>query len=118
MPQDRPPKGIRKHLRDLASLAYERELNQALGALADDFDRWRRRDLSPWNLTDKIHVFHQGPARDLFVFYRDSGEPMAVGRAVARGLLEESEIPADVFPYIAASVEFYRACGKKAEETE
>ncbi len=109
MQSTRPPKRIRKHLRELASLAYERERNRELDALAVEFERWRRGELAPWDLTERIHAFHQGPARDLFVLYRDLDEGMAVGRAVAGGTLEEKEIPADVLAHVASALEFYRA---------
>ncbi len=109
MKPTRPPKSIRKHLQELASLAYERELNRELDALAVEFERWRRGELTPWDLSERIHAFHQGPARDLFVLYRDLDESMAVGRALAGGTLEEKEISAEVLAHIASAFEFYRA---------
>jgi len=91
----RPPKRIRRQLRELASLAYERELNRELAALAVKFERWRRGELTPWDLSERIHAFHQ----DLFVLYRDLDEGMAVGRALAGGTLEEKEIPVEVLAH-------------------
>ena len=108
MQPTRPPKKIRKRLREFASLAYERELNRELDALAIEFKRWRRRELTPWDLSERIHAFHQSPARDLFVLYRDLDEGMAVGRALAGGMLEEKEIPADVLAHVASAFEYYR----------
>jgi hypothetical protein len=116
----RPPKSVRKHLRELASVAYERELNRELETLAAEFERWRLGALSPWDLSERIHAFHQGPARDLFVFYRDLDEAMVVGRALAEGILEQKEIPAEVLPHVASTCEFYGSrrgdAGHEAEE--
>jgi hypothetical protein len=107
MHEDCLPKRIRKELRRLADLAYGRELDQKLRCLADDFDLWRRKELSPWELSEQIHTFHQGPARQLFIFYRDAGESMAIGRALVDGLLRRDEVPDEVFPHVSSAVKFY-----------
>lgn len=62
-------KRIRKQLRELASLAYERELGEELSALAEHFDDWRSGNLSGRELSDLIHTFHQGPSRKIWSRY-------------------------------------------------
>lgn len=59
----------RKELRRLAGLAYERELAHELTTIEAAFRAWRAGELSPFDLSDRIHAFHNGVARDLFVTY-------------------------------------------------
>lgn len=51
------------------SLTYERELAKSLESLGDDFKRWRKNRISAFELSEFIHKFHNGPARDLWSFY-------------------------------------------------
>lgn len=55
----------RKELRRLAGLAYERELAHELTTIEAAFRAWRAGELSPFDLSDRIHAFHNGVARDL-----------------------------------------------------
>lgn len=103
------PKPIKKRLTALADQAYERELARELTQLAARFDDWRAGRITPWELNDQIHRYHNGPAWELFKFYDYGGSPQfAVARAVAEGVLKEKEIPAEVWPYIQEMVQFCR----------
>ncbi len=62
---DRFTKSERKELRRLAGLAYERELAKALEALEESFGQWRKKKISAFELSDCIHKFHNGTARNL-----------------------------------------------------
>jgi len=47
-------KAAKKHFRALAVVAYERELNKALAALAAQFDRWKKGELDAFALNEEI----------------------------------------------------------------
>jgi hypothetical protein len=64
--------------------------------LHESFQAWREGRLSPFDLSDEIHRFHQGPNRDLYVRYTSSQHGAAVARAVAEGLLPESSLSEEV----------------------
>ena len=49
-------------------LTYERELAKALESLGEDFKRWRKTKISAFELSELIHKFHNGIARDLWSF--------------------------------------------------
>jgi len=101
-------KAERKELRRLAWTAYDRELASELGLLEAKFVAWRQGGVDPHELSDAIHEFHDGPSRDLFVFYTRMDPTVAVARAVARGILREGEVPAATLRKLAPQVQFYR----------
>lgn len=89
-------KPTRKKVRALARLAYERELANALAALEAEFTHWRAGRLDAFDLSDRVHAFHDGTARDLYKLYV-LGEPeLVVARALERGLVSEAEADAEV----------------------
>ena len=63
------PKRIKRLLREYAAAAHEEELRRALVPVAETFKRWERKELDSGELSEIIHKFHQGPARDLWVRY-------------------------------------------------
>jgi hypothetical protein len=97
-----------KQLRLLAGIAYERELSKALGELEAEFRRWRAAELSPFELSDRIHECHDGIIRDLWKLYHYRQPPECVARAVAAGILAETEIDPKLLALISDAVNFYR----------
>lgn len=87
----------RKQLRELAGKAYELELTGELENLETEFTRWRRGEIDVHDLSDRIHQFHEGPARNLFLAYNDTANEIAVGSAIGRGILGEEDVPPGIF---------------------
>ena len=52
---NRYPKKMRQKLRELSSLAYDRELNQKLDELYIKFQRWKNGEIDGLQLHDLIH---------------------------------------------------------------
>ena len=103
------PKPVKRQLRELSTQAYERELSRALEKLSIQFNDWQAGKINPWELTEAIHKFHDGQARDLFKLYETSPDLRpVVARAVAEGILTQEDIPGSVWAYIESVVEFYR----------
>jgi hypothetical protein len=99
----------RRQLRELAGLAWDRERGAELAELEAAFRQWRAGELSPHELSDRIHRFHNGAARELYVLYTSRIHPsQLVARAVAADILAESEVPAELLPALASAIEFYR----------
>ena len=106
-----------KALRALASLAYERELSAALAQLQGQFDDWLAGKLSPFDLSDFIHKFHDSTARQLYTFY--SGKPApCVAYALTTGVLSEQEVSKDLASKLHDMVEFYRTEWPQAESRQ
>jgi hypothetical protein len=102
-----PPKRIKRLLRELAAKAHEEELRRALIPLANAFDRWSRGEADSFELSDLIHGFHQGPARDLFVRYTTRPPDSAVAYAIATGIIDRREVPEELLEHLALALEFY-----------
>jgi hypothetical protein len=102
-------KKIRYHLRELNGLAHEREVRRYLDRLASDFDRWKAGTVDTWELTDRIHRFHNGPSRKLYSQYTTRGiEDTNVAHAIVTGIIREDEVPPEVLDAIAHALAFYR----------
>ena len=82
----------RKELRRLAGMAYERELAKVLEALEKNFLQWRKGKINPFELSDLIHKFHNGIARDLWNFYETGHIELNVRHAVAEEIVSKAEI--------------------------
>ena len=95
-------------LRDLAGEAYERELGEHLAELEKSFAAWRRGELLSSELSSEIHQFHQHAARDVFSSYQLPHPAMIVGRAIAAGILKESEIPESLRPKLQDEVAVFK----------
>lgn len=90
------PKALRHELRVLAQRAYERELNHSLTELRSHFQRWQAGELNAFDLSDRIHKFHQGSSRELYTRYTQLDAEVLVVRALQEGLLEENELSTEL----------------------
>jgi hypothetical protein len=108
------PKAVKRQLRQLAGILHERAVREHLDRLADDFQDWRAGKLDTWELTDRIHRFHDGPSRDLYKQYEYGQPDLLVAHALAHGLLGESEVSPEVRQALAGRIDLFR---KWAEES-
>ena len=109
MDRDSFGRSERRALRELAGTAWKRELALELRRLGESFDAWRDGDLGPHELSDRIHQFHHGAARKLYGLYTCAHPSQLVARAVAHGLVSESEVSAALYAKLGKAVEFYRS---------
>lgn len=106
----------RRQLRELAGKAYEIELAGELENLETEFFRWRRGEIDVHELSDRIHQFHEGPARNLFLAYTDTAHEIAVGSAIGRGILSEKDAPPDLLAALKGFIELIRDDWNKEQE--
>ena len=99
--------GKRKSLRRLGGVAYERELRKELMKLHDRFHDWLKDRVDAFALSDAIHEFHDGAARDLYVFYTRAKPEMQVARAVAHAVLSRDEVPVPILEELTPLIEFF-----------
>lgn len=104
---DRPPKAVRRALREAAGRAYEEELHRALGVLAAAFDEWRERRLTSGELVDHIHRFHDGAARDLWKKYNYAPTESVVAHAIVTGVVDRATVSSDLVAYLQRVIRFY-----------
>ena len=105
-------KAIRRKTREVADQAYEEELRRAVALLAEMFERWKVGAASSVEISDLIHEFHQGPARELWETYQSLKPDLLVARAVALGVLARASLPADVAVSLAGAIESFEALAR------
>jgi hypothetical protein len=71
------------------------------------FKRWERGELGSSELSEIIHRFHQGPARELWVRYDTSHLEMSVAFAITTGVLRRESIPGELLEHLAGALRFY-----------
>jgi len=101
------PKRVKRLLRECASAAHEEELRRALLPLAEAFKRWEHGGLDSGELSDLIHRFHQGPARELFLRYNTSNLVAPVAYAIAAGIVDRTAVPGELLEHLTGTIEFY-----------
>lgn len=113
------PKPIKRVLRQLMEVAYERELHRELEKLDQRFAAWREGMINSFELNELIHKHHHGPSRELWSRYSNvHAADMVVASAVVEGLLEEGEVPAEVLVAISRQLAFYRSWQEREEPRE
>ena len=107
----------RRELRDLQGIAWERELSSALEQLQKDFRSWEKGDISPFELNDRIHRFHDGRSRQLFNIYSGSLDTFWLDHVIARGVIDESEVSDGLLAIFRAGIDRYRERLVDAEDS-
>lgn len=101
-------KAIKRKLRELAGVAYTRELGAELSKLELEFARWRSGEIDPFELSKKIHEFHDGISRDLYVLYGRLPPSESVARAVVLKVIQEAEVPPEILAALERPLQFFR----------
>ena len=92
----------------MAAIAYERDLTRELALLESEFRRWRSGDIDAHELSHRIHRFHQGPARQLYLLYAGGDQDMAVAGAIINGILSEKEAGPEIIELLRPVIDFGR----------
>jgi len=101
-------KHIKRLLRKYAAQAYERELHRELKRLDQSFAAWRAGEIGDDELNRCIHQYETGPSRELFKRYNNGDPDMNVAYAIVTGILDESEVAAEVLEALQRPLAFYR----------
>ena len=96
-------------LRECAAAAHEEDLRRALLPIAEAFKRWEQGGLGSGDLSELIHQFHQGPARELYVRNDTNDIEAPVAYAIVTGVLDRKEVPAEVRDHVARLIQFYQS---------
>ncbi|MFN7292203.1 MAG: hypothetical protein ACK5T6_16570 [Pirellula sp.] len=84
-------KGDRNQIRQLASIAWERRLRDELLKIGVFISEMATGKLSPFEVNDCVHQFHNGISRELFNLYSASDPWFAVCRAHNDGVLTDED---------------------------
>ena len=89
-----------KHLRELAGIGYERDLERCMSVLYEQFEKWKQKEISVWDLNEKIHKFHNQIARDLYKSYTINDPIFPVVFGIKSGVLSIDEVQQECRPEI------------------
>jgi hypothetical protein len=106
-------KSQRRRIRELAGIAYDRELSRELTDLEGEFGRWRSGAIDAHDLDEKIHQFHQGPNRRLFTMYTGDAVEFAVAAAIANGIISEAEAGSEMLEILRGGIELANRYSKE-----
>ena len=109
-------KSQKRHLRDLAAMAHDRELSAALRDLLGHFESWQSNEITAWDLNELIHKHHNGISRELYSLYSGSNPEMPVARALVKNLLTWEEVREDCRPLLKRTVEYFQERPTDASE--
>ena len=90
--QEKHSKADRKFIRTLAGIAWERQLRDELIKIGDVITEMESGGLSPFDVSDRVHQFHNGISRELFTRYSVSDPWFAVCRAHCYGVLTDEDL--------------------------
>lgn len=85
-------KSERKTIRKLAALAWERQLRSELHKIATAISDMDKELLTPFEVNEIIHDFHNGISRKLFHRYSDSQPWFSVCRAHYDKVFSDDEL--------------------------
>lgn len=112
-------KSQKKHLRQLASQCYEKETSLALEELYENFQKWKKSEITPWDLTEKIHEHHDQIARELWKIYVQINDPcLSVSIALAKGIIEIKEVQENCRELVEMRSEFFQPEERKDSTTK
>jgi len=84
---------IDKRMKELAQLAYERDLSRCIDVLHGQMNEWKDGKMTVWDIEQSIHGFHNKIARSLYRNYAMTDTFLAVAFGVAQGVLSLDDIP-------------------------
>lgn len=98
----------KKHVREIARVAYERELAAALDKLHASFQDWKQGRITPFELDVKIHQHHDGVSREFYNRYATDKPDMVVLHALNEGVLKIEELNEDCRSFYQEWLERFR----------
>jgi hypothetical protein len=103
------PKSLKRLVREWAGVAHERDLRTALNELRIHFDRMERGEISPFELNDLLHRYHQGKSREIWKRYHTNHREPVVAGAIANGVLRREELPRALLRHVTGWIELYES---------
>ena len=85
-----------KQLRELAQVAYERDLSRCIDELHSQMADWKNGQMTVWDIEQSIHEFHNKIARSLYRSYAQTDSILAVAIGIAQGVIVLADAPEEV----------------------
>ena len=116
-------KADKKKVRQLAGIAWERELRHEILGIMTAINEMENGSLSPFDVNDRIHKFHNGASRELYKQYSESLPWLGVSRAYFDRVLTDNdlvdasdEVRKDIVEFAASFARLDAATGTTNED--
>jgi hypothetical protein len=114
---DKYPKRIRKLIREFIPFCYEAELRKALTPLSEAFEQWKNGNLSSFDISEMIHEFHQGAAREIWKRYNNNPfVDISIAWAIVDGIVKSDQFPPELIETLKDAFDFCEQQKKDAAE--
>jgi hypothetical protein len=67
-------------------------MSRCLEVLAENFEAWKKKNISTWDLNQLIHEYHNDIARELYKSYTMNDPIFSVAFGVAQGLISLNDV--------------------------
>ena len=101
------PKRIKRQIKELAALAYQRELDKEMEKLAKHFDNWRAGKINCFELNELIHKFHNGISQELWKKYDIRHADVMVAMAIVKNIIKKQEVSEETLSHIKDLIDNY-----------
>jgi hypothetical protein len=101
-------KKVKRQLRELAGVAYEREMRSALKPVEQALADMHAGKCDAFAVSEVIHQFHQKPARDLWVQYNQMESEFSIAAALLDNVISPEEIPVEMRQWFIERAELLR----------
>jgi len=100
------PAAIKRLLSEQCDKAHKAELDKAMEELHGHLADWKAGKIDSFELSDIVHHIHDGVIRNLYTQYSvmPLDEPWLVSLAISKGILRESEVPAELASYLKEDI--------------
>jgi hypothetical protein len=106
-------KAQKKELRALLDTGWERSLATELRKLDESFADWRSGKVDSFELSERIHRFHNGPSRDLYSRFTIRGmDQVTVAALIVDGVLEAREVSDGLLQALSDQMQSIRGFGE------
>jgi hypothetical protein len=103
-------KPLKKELRQLLGVGHVRLLAAELRGLDARFGAWKAGEIDAFELSQQIHVFHNGPQRELYVRFSTRGiETTMVSGLVVDGVLSEGDLSPELLEALTPEIDSIRS---------
>ncbi len=93
----------------MAGIAYERDMSRCLEVVKKNFEWWERKEITVWELNDKIHEYHNDIARELYKIYEMNDPHIAVACGIRQGVLDKKEVNEDCMSKLHGILEYFES---------
>jgi hypothetical protein len=101
-------KSLKRKLREQSMVAHEEELRRILLQLSGSFDEWKQGKVSGDEMVERVHIWHDGPARELWKKYNYGDAQSNVAHAIVTGVVDVKKVDPQLVEFLQPIMEMFQ----------